>query len=409
MKILYLHQHFATPAMSGGSFSYEWARRLVEHGHQVHMVTAERSGQGRGWSHTLEDGIDVHRYPSAYSNKMGYRRRIRAFLEFAYAAAHRAASLPGDLVIATSTPLTMALPGVYASQRQRIPMVFEIADLWPEIPIALGALRSPATIAAARWLERFAYRNAAHVIAQSPGIKDAVVAAGYPVDQITVIPCSCDRQRFDVPEELGQQFRAQFPWLGPRPLVVYTGSIGPINGLEWLARLAAAVGRRDPRVRFVVVGGGREEPNVRRAANELGVLDRNFFMLPPIPKRDVPAVLSAADIAASVFIDLKEMWTNNATKVFDAFAAGRPVAINHQGWLADLIRRTNCGLVLDVQDVESSATRLVAALADRPWQQRARTAAARLALERFDRDKMAARFESVLERVLETRTRRMAA
>ena len=112
----------------------------------------------------------------------------------------------------------------------------------------------------------------------------------------------------------------------------------------------------------------------------------------------MPAVLSAADIATSVFIDLKEMWSNNASKVFDALAAGRPIAINHQGWLADMIRQSGCGLVLDVHDLETSADQVVCAIRDRQWLAQAGAAATRLARERFDRATMADVFESILLR-----------
>jgi len=409
MKIIYLHQHFNTPQTAGGSFSYEWARRFVARGHEVHVVTAERSGQGQGWAETEEAGIRVHRYPVAYSNQMGYTRRIVSFVKFARAAARKAATLPGDVIIATSTPLTIALPGVYAARKQSIPMVFEIADLWPELPIAVGALRTPWTIAAARWLERYAYRHSARVVAQSPGVKAGVIAAGYPAEKVTIVPSGCDPQRFDVSPQLGQEFRARHEWLGDRPLVVYAGTLGIINGVDYLARVAAAAIALDDEVRFLVVGGGREEKKVAREAERLGVLGRNFFMLPPVPKTEMPAVLSAADVATSVFIDLKEMWANNAAKVFDAMAARRPIAVNHQGWLAELIRRSGCGLVLEVNDPAAAAGQLVAAVRDRPWLARAGAAAAKLGRERFDRDLLAERMESILlDLVPQPRQRRAA-
>ena len=413
MKITYLHQHFNTPRSAGGSFSYEWARRFVDRGHEVNVVTAERSPQEgrycRGWAETEEAGIRVHRYPVAYSNHMGYTRRIVSFLKFARAAARKAATLPGDVLIATSTPLTIALPGVYAARKQSIPMVFEIADLWPELPIAVGALRSPWSIGAARWLERFAYRNSARVVAQSPGVRAGVIAAGYPAERITVIPCGCDREQFDVPPQLGREFRARYDWLQDRPLIVYTGTMGPINGVDYLARVAASAVQFDPEVRFLLIGGGREEKKVRREAERLGVLGKNLFMLPPVPKCEMPAVLSAADLATSVFIDLQQMWSNNATKVFDAMAAGRPVAINHQGWLAEMFQQTGCGLVLDVNDPDSAAGQLVAAVRDRPWLARAGAAAARLGRERFDRGLLADRMESILlELVPQLKQRRVA-
>ena len=400
MRIIYLHQHFCTPAMAAGGYSYEWARRFVRHGHEVHVVAADRSAEGSRWRETLEDGIHIHWYPVAYSNSMRYRRRMGSFFHFAWVAGRKAVSLPGDVVIASSTPLTIALPGAYVARKKSIPMVFEVADLWPEMPIAVGALRSRPAIAAARWLERFAYRHSAHIVAQSPGVKDGVVAAGYPPEQVAVVPTCCDREYFQVSAEAGQEFRRQHDWLGSRPMVLYGGSMGHLNGVDYLARLAAIVGRRDPEICFVVVGTGAEESKVRHEAESLGVLGRNFLMLPPIPRRQMPAVLSAADIATSVFIDLKEMWSNNASKVFDALAAGRPIAINHQGWLADMIRQSNCGLVLDVHDLETSADQVVCAIRDRQWLAQAGAAATRLARERFDRATMADVFESILLRVV---------
>jgi len=410
MRVIYLHQTFTTPGMAGGTRSYEMARRLVLRGHEVHMVASDRTGCGRGWLETEEAGIHVHWCPVRYSKQMGYNRRIGAFMQFAWLAARKAARLPGDVVFATSTPLTIALPGVYAARRKSLPMVFEVRDLWPEMPIAVGALKSRFTIGAARRLESFAYRNAAHVVALAPGMKEGIVATGYPQDRVTVIPNSCDLQTFRVAEETGRGFRRSRAWLQDRPLVVYCGALSMANGVDYLARLAAVVQRRDPEIRFLVLGTGAQEQRIRRLAKELDVWERNFFMRPPIPKREMPAVLSAADIATCLLIDVKEIWVNSPNKVFDGLAAGRPVAVNNaQGWIPELIRRTGCGLVMDPEDMDSAAGQLLAAIRDPTWLSKARAAARKVGRERFSRDKLAMVFESVLSSVVDAPERRLAA
>src|SRR5256885_1649930 len=133
MKIVYLHQYFLTPQMSGGTRSYEIARRLVRAGHEVHMVTSDLAGgsymsasaatpQALGqWRETEEAGIHVHWLGLSYSSAMSIAERMRAFFQFAWGAAQRAAQLGGDVVFATSTPLTIALPAVYAARRSRAP------------------------------------------------------------------------------------------------------------------------------------------------------------------------------------------------------------------------------------------------------------------------------------------------
>ena len=146
--------------MSGGTRSYEMARRLVSMGHEVTLVTSWRNpSHNSDWFVTYESGIKVFWLPIPYSNKMGYLRRLYSFFRFAFEASFKACSIDSDIVFATSTPLTIAIPAVLASRFRGIPMVFEVRDLWPEMPIAIKALTNPLLISLARKLEFWAYRN----------------------------------------------------------------------------------------------------------------------------------------------------------------------------------------------------------------------------------------------------------
>ena len=410
MRLLYLHQYFNTPSMSGGTRSYEMARRLAAWGHDVQLVTSDRDGRFPAdgeWHETEEAGIRVHWTPLPYSNRMSYGRRMGAFFAFSLRAARKAAALGGDLVFATSTPLTIALPGAYASRRLGVPMVFEVRDLWPELPAAVGALRNPLAVVAARRLERFAYRSSARIVALSPGMRDGVVRAGYPEDRVAVIPNSCDVDLF-APDPAGAaRLRALHPWLGDRPLVLYTGTFGSINGVPWLARLAAEVRRIDPEIRFLALGDGKERDLVEGTARDLGVLGETFFVMGPVPKREIPAWYSCASVGTSLFVDLKEMWNNSANKFFDTLAAGRPAVINYGGWQADLLEETGAGIVLGPGNLQEAAAVLCSRLTDRAWMERAGAAAASLARERFDRDRLARALEGVLLGALGEKIRRM--
>jgi len=398
MRILYLHQYFNLPSDPGGTRSYEMARRLVEAGHDVFMITTDRFGRcpGKGWQITKESGIDVHWLPLPYDNRMSYPLRIKVFFQFAIKAGICAALIPADVVFATSTPLTIAIPGVFSAKFQRIPMVFEVRDLWPELPIALGVLKG-IMIPPARWLERFAYRNAEKVVALSPTMKEGVVRAGCADERVSVIPNSSDVELFGVSKEACVEFRASHEWLQNRSLVLYGGTLGMINGVSWLAEMAAEVMKIDPTVRFLVVGDGAERERVRHTAERLGVLWNNFFMMDPVPKREMPAILSAASVAISLFIDLPEMWANSANKFFDAIAAGRPVAINYAGWQAELLWETGAGLVLPVGDIPGSARMLIDFLADPDRVNKASRAARKLAETHFNRDHLARKLEYVLQ------------
>ena len=404
MKVLYLHQYFNTPAMSGGTRSYEMARRLVVYGHHVDMVTSQRAVQGStapDWLKTEESGIHVHWLPVPYSNAMSYRARIGAFFKFAIGAARKASSLPADVVFATSTPLTIALPGIYTARRQGIPMVFEVRDLWPELPIAVGALRNPALKWAARLLEWMAYHASVHIVALSPGMAEGVIRRGIPAERVTVIPNSSDVELFDVPPERGAAIRERLGLSPEQPLIVYTGRFGLINGVDYLVEVAAAMREIAPEVCFLLVGKGAEVQRVTQRARELGVLNHNLWIWDPVPKAEMPDVLAAATVATSAFVPLKPMWNNSANKFFDALAAGKPVAINYGGWQADLLRETGAGIVLPPEDVGQAALLLADFVQDMERLQKAAAAARKLAYTRFSRDILAAELETVLQGVVD--------
>ena len=400
MRLVYLHQYFRTPDMSGGTRSYEIARRLVRRGWQVDMITSDQSPEPGApvWRVEHVDGITVHWTPIPYANRMGFGERIRAFGRFAWRAAARAGSIPADVVFATSTPLTIAMPAAWAAFRQGVPMVFEVRDLWPEIPIAVGALRNPLTRSAARLLERFAYARSSHVVALSEGMKSGIVRTGYPPQQVTVIPNSCDTDLFDVPAAVGHSLRQDIPWLGSRPLVLYAGTVGRINGVCYLVRVAEAVSRLGSDIQFVVVGDGAELTTVREAADRAGILGTTFHLVPPVPKRDMPRWLSAATLAASLFIDIPAMNANSANKFFDALAAGRPLMLNYGGWQAEVLERTGAGFVVPPADAASAARLLQSRLANADWLASARVAARQLAYEEYGRERMAYELAQILTR-----------
>ena len=51
-------------------------------------------------------------------------------------------SLKGDMVLATSTPLTIGVPALIKKWIHKTPFIFEIRDIWPEAAIAIGAINN---------------------------------------------------------------------------------------------------------------------------------------------------------------------------------------------------------------------------------------------------------------------------
>lgn len=402
MRIVYLHQYFVTPEMSGGTRSYEMARRLVAAGHQVDMVTADATAGGASaWRITEEAGIRVHWAGVPYDNRMGRLGRLLAFVKFAWRATWRASRLPGDVVFATSTPLTIAIPGMLAAAVRRRPFVFEVRDQWPDVPIAIGALRNPIAIGLARALERLTYRRARQIVALAPGMREDIIAKGVSSAKVTVIPNGCDLGLFGVDESVASRVRAAHPWLGERPLVIFTGTFGEVNGVEYLIRVAAEVRTLAPDVRFALFGAGRDVDRVRALAAELDLLDRSVFIHAPVPKARIAEWLAAADVSVALFRGPAVVWKDAVqNKFFDAIASGCAVACNFDGWQTRIAEDAQVGFRLDPADPAAAAATLVGRLRDRAWMDAVPERARQLAQERFDRDRLAGDLDSVFRRAM---------
>lgn len=396
MRVVYIHQYFKTPEQSGGTRSYEMARRLVKWGHEVHVVTSWTDiTDAKGWTSQLIDGIHVHWLPVAYNNRMGFGSRLWSFLKFSIRASTKAIILKGDVVFASSTPLTIAFPGILASFITRRPLVFEVRDLWPEIPVAMKVLKNPLLISCARFLERFTYHYATHIVALSSGMAKGIASVGVAANKISIIPNGSDLELFNPNNIDTGIFRASIEGLSNGPIVLYPGTLGKVNGVSYLVELAFQVGKVRGDINFVVVGDGAEKEDVLELASSAGVLNNNFFMLDPIPKKELIFAFRDASIIVSLIIDVPALENNSANKFFDALAAGKPVAINHGGWQKELIEANNMGLVLS-RDIRAAAISVTDFFEDFSRVEACGANAYKLAVKDFDRDNLARMLELAL-------------
>jgi len=405
MRILYFHQYFSTREGSTGTRSYELARRLVERGHKVTMVcgclkeargvlgAVDRSCVNRG----TVDGIDVVELGVPYSNHLGLAARTRAFLRFAFRSVRIASSERYDILFATSTPLTVALPGIAMKLRPwgRRPFVFEVRDLWPELPRAMGGVPGP-ILCGMGVLEWAAYHSADGVIGLAPGIVEGIrrkSPGGLPVE---LVPNGCDLDIF----KPGRRCDLDLPGISPTDCVaLFTGAHGKANGLGAVLDAAAVLkarGRGD--IKLVFVGDGMMKPLlVKRADAEK--LD-NCLFFDTVPKTRLAAITGAADVGLMILDNIPAFYRGTSpNKFFDYISSGLPVLNNYPGWLADMIAENNCGIAIPPGDPEAFATALEKLADSRELRAAMGANARKLAELSFNREVLADRFIRFLEDV----------
>lgn len=398
MRVLYFHQHFSTPKGSSGIRSYQMARNLVRQGHQVTMVCGSYGGGNtgletpfiRGKRTGQVDGIDIIEFDLAYSNADGLLKRSLTFLKFALKSIGIALRADYDVVFATTTPLTAGIPGIFARWLRRKPFVFEVRDLWPELPKAMGVITNPVVLSAMSVLEWASYRSAHRCIGLSPGIVDGIAARGVARERIALVPNGCDVEIFSEVEQ---------PW---RPdavserdfLAIFTGTHGQANGLHAVIAAAAELkkrGRTD--IKIALVGDGKLKPQLQDEAARLK-LD-NVVFHPPVPKQKLVDLMANADLGLQVLANVSAFYYGTSpNKFFDYISAGLPVLNNYPGWLAQLIQEHDCGFTVPPDDAVAFADALEQAAAEREELPLKGARARALAEEQFNRADLADKWQS---------------
>ena len=404
MKVLYLHQYFTLPTQAGGTRSYEMAQQLIAHGHEVTMVCGLEGNakidipqtDNKNICRGVVDGIDVIQISVPYSNNMGMAARAKAFVSFAWQSTKYALKEDYDVLFATSTPLTAGIPGIVMKLFRRKKFIFEVRDLWPELPKALG-MTNPFWIGCMSILEWLSYHLADGCIGLSPGICEGIKKRSQKNKPVEMVPNGCDLDIFkpSLREEL------KLDGIVPSDKVaIFTGAHGIANGLDAVldaAKVVKDMGRKD--IKFAFIGkGGVKDHLMERVKNE-GIDNCLFFA--PIPKLQLAKVVASATVGMMVLKNVPAFYYGTSpNKFFDYIASGLPILNNYPGWLAGMISENKMGEVVEPDSAKAFAEALVR-MVDNPAAREEYSKNARAFAEReFDREKLGNRFVNFFEKVV---------
>ncbi len=397
VKILYFHQHFSTPKGASGTRSYEIASRMAGAGHEVVIACGSYDGGDsgldqpfvRGQRRGNVGGFQVVEFELPYSNSDGFLRRAVTFLRFAFRSVWLALTESFEVVFATSTPLTAALPGIAARWLRGKPFVFEVRDLWPELPREMGVIRNPVVLGLLSGLEWVSYRSAHRLVALSPGIAEGIKRRGVEENRVALVPNGCDLGLFSAPSVVPKRPA------GVRQdelIAVFAGTHGRANGLDQVLDAALELRRRgEDKVRLVLAGEGSEKAQLIARAEEHAL--GNVLFLDRMPKQELAELLHGADLGLQCLKNVPAFYFGTSpNKFFDYLAAGLPVLINYPGWLAEVTQDVDCGFVVEPDNPRSFADALQVAARDRAALARKAEAAASLARDRYSRDALTDRW-----------------
>lgn len=404
MKLLYFHQHFSTPNGATGIRSYEMAKAMIARGHQVTMVCGSYRGADTGLTQPFVhgqrrgnvDGIDVLEFELKYANEQTFSQRTLAFLKFAYRSIKVTLTHDYDAVFATTTPLTAALPGIFASWFKGKVFIFEVRDLWPELPKAMGVIKNPLVLTLMAALEWLAYKSAHGHIGLAPGIVKGIRKHLDDSNKVALIPNGCDLSIFSTTSagiEIAGINQDDF-------VAIFSGTHGKANGLEALLPVAHYLKQHQyQHIKLLLVGQGKLKEELKKKAKQQQL--NNIIFHDPVDKQTLAKMFTRANVGLQILANIPAFYYGTSpNKFFDYLSAGLPVINNYPGWVAELITEHDCGIAVAPEDSQLLAKALINIASDEPKQQQFASNAMQLAKSQFSRADLAKQWAQYVEQVV---------
>jgi colanic acid biosynthesis glycosyl transferase WcaI len=376
MNLLVVCPHFSPDVAPTGEVMTNIVEQLAARGHRLHVITAlpwyrhHRIDDGWTGSWSQTEATDwgwitrLHPFPTDKANIPARAAAFGGFTALAALAGLRPKLRP-DAVLAMSPPLIIGIAGVVTARRWRVPLVFNIQDVFPDVAVEVGAITNPKVIAAARALERTLYRASDAVTVLSDDLREnlAVKLAGHRPDRVRVIPNFVDVEAIR-PGEHENAYRREYGIEG-RTVVMYAGNLGYSQPVGLLLEAAAALRHRDDLV-FVVNGGGSARGALEAQAAGLD----NVRFIGMQPKERLPEVLAAADVH-TVLLRTGLARSSVPSKMYSILAAGRPTlaSVDPDTEVERTLATADAGVSVPPDDA-AALTAAIARLADDPAERR---------------------------------------
>ena len=389
MRILLIHQSFMSLDEPGHTRHFEMAQFLRARGHELVAVasglnyqTGQRTDKRRGiYSEQMLEGVRVlwaYIYPSLHHS---YSRRIISFLSFAFSSVWAALLVKDvDLVMGTTPQFFQAFSAWIVALIKRKPFLLEVRDLWPEFAVDMKVLTNPLMISLARWMERFLYIRATHILVNSPAYKEYVHSKGVPNSKITFIPYGADVDMFN-PNVSGLAVRKQLG-LEDKFVVLYAGALGEANDIYTLLCAAKHL-NNEKHIRFVLWGDGKERPKLQSETERLML--ENVIFAGVCPKKEMPYVIASSDVCLAILQNVPMFRTTYPNKVFDYMAAARPTVLVIDGVIREVIESSKGGVFVEPANHELLAKTILDLSRDPQWVKQMGTNARAYLVKNLDR------------------------
>jgi glycosyltransferase involved in cell wall biosynthesis len=361
-RLIFINRFFAPDHSATSQILSDLAFDLAGAGREVHLVTSRQiydEPKAALPERETINGVDVHRVASTGFGRAALIGRSVDYMSF-YRSVSRCLNdivRPGDIVIAKTDPPLMSVVARPAARRNGARLVNWLQDIYPETAVELGVpfMRGPVAASLVA-LRNATLRAAAATVVVGDLMGRKVEALGAPAQRIHVIPNWCNDEDIRLVTQADNPLRREWN-LADKFVFGYSGNLGRAH--EFATVLGAAERlRNEPRVAFLMIGGGKRFAELSAAVQSRGLAGA-FRFLPYQTRALLSYSLGAADVHW-VSLDPRLEGLMVPSKFYGIAAAGKPIIVigDPNGELARLVRLNACGFAIAPGDSEALAATL---------------------------------------------------
>ncbi|MGQ0562742.1 MAG: glycosyltransferase family 4 protein [Gemmatimonadota bacterium] len=360
LRVLLIVNHFPPDANPSGRLMSQLADGLRARGLSVDVLTSfphyagfrvDPTRRGRLFERErVGDDVVTRLWVFASGRKQNMLHRLANYLSFAgmVTLAGAFTRRRHDVVLANSGSFFTGVVGWVLRVLRRTPFVYNVQDIYPDVPVRAGQLSNRRAVAALERIERFMYARAARVTVISREQRRVLIRKGVPEQKLLVSPNFVDTS-FIRPLPRDNAF-ARAHGLADRFVVAHAGNLGYAYDFDALLACAAALrGHED--IVFLIIGEGvRKEAIEERVRTEALA---NVCLLDFQPEQQLPEVRAAVDVQLSLY-RRGAAESSLPSKLYEIMASGRPVIVSAEAGTdaRSLVEAARCGLSIEPENAE---------------------------------------------------------
>ncbi len=227
-----------------------------------------------------------------------------------------------DLILSPSPPLTIGLLNVIIAKLKGTKVIYNVQEIYPDLLIEEGGLKSNVVISFLKWMERIVYNHSNAVTTIDRIFYETIVSRFKDKTKLNVIPNFVDTDIYKPIEKDSLELNKDLFPDTESLKIMYAGNIG--HAQDWEPLIALADELKEDAVEFFVIGEGAMKDKLLQEKADRGL--KKLHIIPYQPRELMPSLIAYSDLQF-IFMASHTEGHGFPSKVYTIMACAKPLVV----------------------------------------------------------------------------------